>query len=472
MPIKVGLAPILSAKIYSSDGKSVDIGSMFTEFEWSSFINGGYNIRIKVADTLYSRIHKIASEFYLKQGKSIPIPITFRLSWDSTDLGTPEFTAYITKIHCDGMPNCGFVEFIAIDPPSFVLRHGTAKGNAWHGNISKVIEDVIKDTTGAVFKNAEEDPITGSVPDANYIKLEVGETNDNTNGIWYQMRMDPATFIASLLEWSSSLTDSKSQWIVASGQKRGDFFEGESPLVSYPALYIKQWDELEKSLSEDQKFFGSINFNSASGGANDVIDFEFLGDNLVGISQDMLVTQGISSTSGLFIDKNYKEGSTEKALVKYGNTQSKLNTDVSPVDGASKAYTLPSESALPNRANSIIAIPEFNGGDTSVKYQDYIDGRARNVFIKLLSASMRICVTVSGWHEVWDSTVLGSAVINLDWKNNQGEEYFLSGDWILYGFKHKIYDGKWYTDLFLSRIDYDSKPSTFIKVPTSRTKNA
>jgi len=449
MTIPIGAAPVLRARIYSPDRPDVeDIGDLFTDFEWVSFINGGYSIRVRVIDTLYKRLHKLATTFYLDKSRSIPIPITFQLIWgnvDSDEYATPEFTAYITKIHAHGIPNTGYIEFTAVDPPSFVLSH-VSSGLAYTGNVSSVIRNVIKNANDAVFAEAPIDPATNEKPKIAY---EVSDTNDDKNGIWYQMRQSSALFIKSLLEWSSSITNDKSQWIVSSGQKRSN----KNKDISYPAIFIKQWAELKDNLNSDQALIGTLSFNSASPGANDIIDFQFIGDNFIGVTQSRLTTGGISTTSGLYIDPQYEEKNIKKAQVDDARTPKKLNVDVDK----SKSYTKPSENQLDIRSSNIIAIPELNGGEMGIKYQDYIDGRARNQYHKTVGSLMRIRLTVNGWYKIWDSTTLGASVVSISWKDNDEQDYFLSGDWILYGFKHRMSRENWVTDLYLSRIDHDAE---------------
>lgn len=457
MPIKTGFATFSKVTVLVTDNAGIpqwkNIGDLLDIIEWESFINGGYRIEATLHDSFFRKLGKIATEFYLKLSRNIPIPIRFKLGWenDADDLSTPEFVAYMTDLSADGENTSGKLSFGALDPATYILSQGTAYGGYWKGNVSSVISQVVQEANRRVLSKAPIDPITGR----RGVEVEVTSTDDNKSGVWHQMRMDPQTFIKSLLEFSSSLTSQRSEWIIASGNK---FIEGnDGREISVPAIFIKQWPDLFNSVPTGDRSYGSISINTDTPGANDVTYLEFLGDNYIGVMQSQLVTQGISSTSGLYIDRSDIE-----AVVNDDTTPNKLNAD--NLDDE-MAFTAPNDRNVVNRATSMMAMPELSGGVMGKSYKSWIDGRVRNTFLNMLNALMRIKVTVTGWHRIGDSTKLGVTTVNLGWKDNDGDNYFLGGNWILYGFKHIMTTDEWKTDLYLARIDWDAKA---IGVPSGK----
>jgi len=69
---------------------------------------------------------------------------------------------------------------------------------------------------------------------------------------------------------------------------------------------------------------------------------------------------------------------------------------------------------------------------------------------------MRIRMRVTGDPEIFDSTNLGVSTATLSWHDIDGNPYFLSGRWMLYGFHHIVTQQKWHTDLYLDRLDGDA----------------
>lgn len=453
MTTPVGIKPFIVAKVFNEETKSYDdLGEFVDSFVWSSFINSGYSISANFFNIYHSTIHQHATRDYLKHTREKPVPISFKLGWktegsdeiDSERVETPEFLAYISDMTSDGIPTSGKIGFNAIDPASYILSHGSSSGRAWRGNVSKVIRDVIADASSSVLKNSLPDPKTGKKPN---LLFSVSETNDNKSNVWHQMRMDPATFINSLLEWSSSTTNAKSEWIVASGNKYVEENGNKNKKIAVPAIFILQWPELLQN-ARGATNLGTININSNTPGANDALSYEFLGDNFISVLQTQLTTQGISSVSGLYIDK-----SDVSAIVNDARTPGKLKPH-----GLSKvnSYTSPKNSGS-EKSTSIIGIPEFSGGELGIKYQDFIDGRPRNTFLNILNSLFRIKVKITGWHKIGDSTKLGVSTVDLGWQDIEDTPFFLNGKWILYGFKHIFTrSGGWFTELFLSRIEHDA----------------
>ncbi len=107
-------------------------------------------------------------------------------------------------------------------------------------------------------------------------------------------------------------------------------------------------------------------------------------------------------------------------------------------------------------ATSIIAVPEHSAGDVGIKYGDYIDGRARGLFLNMLGLVMRMRLRVTGEHKLDDSSKLGVSTLTVSWQDIDGEPYFLSGRWLIYGFHHIVSRDGWWTDIYIARLDHDA----------------
>jgi hypothetical protein len=183
-------------------------------------------------------------------------------------------------------------------------------------------------------------------------------------------------------------------------------------------------------------------------GAGDIKKIEILTNNVISVFQTKLVTQGISAISGQFIDKVTQK---QKVSVEDENTQAKLNTNI----GSDRGFKKPGSDT--DWATSVRMVPEFSAGDLGVAYADYIDGKARTMFMDMLNMVMRLKVRINGDYRFDDSSILGASTLTLAWKDHVDETpYFLSGKWIIYGFHHVVTRVTWVTDLYLYRIDWDS----------------
>lgn len=429
---ELGIAPSL---LLTMGNNNVNVGVNFEKFEWVSFINGGYIIRGRIRDNYHNLlkeiVHNQERQGYLDTARAgirgkTPTEIKFSLSWSGTDQRTPIYTAFLTDITSQGSENTGWIEFIGIDPPSYILNGGDANGGFFEGTIADVIEQVVKEYSS---KNMLTQNILCRKG------KEISNTLDSKNNIWYPYRQDPKTFIFSMLEWSSGVTEDKTNWIVASGQTNS----GSSRLI------IKQQADL---ISRD---LGTFAVNTKTGGAaQDVLRWEMLADSFIGTLQTRLVTHGISSTSGKYIDETSPDSSD--SVISDENTQNKKNPQLS----SNLAFTKPRPEDKRIWATSVLSVPEHSGGDVGVPYENYIGGKARNTFLNMLNMVMRLRVTVDGDARMFNSEDLGVSTVILNWNDIDGEPYFLSNKWLIYGFHHTMRAGSWTTDLYLYRLDHDA----------------
>jgi hypothetical protein len=395
-------APVMTISIAGG----ADIGQNLTKFEWASFVNGGYIIRAKVSDPFFNYLKNLAVKGYLKEGRSKETPVKFKIAWSGGN-ETKQRLAFMTDLQAHGFNEGGEIEFVAIDPPSFYLNEGTADGRVYEGRISDVIRQVVQEYAPG-------------------IKVDVTKTLDNETNKWWMMRQDPHTFIRSLLDHAAGVTPKRTSWIVSSVDEE---------------INIKEQADL---IGQD---FGIYYINRHGDAPGDALQFDMLADNFVSPLQTKLITSGISAISGEYLDKITDSGQN-KVFVKDENTSNKVNTNITPKQGFAK----------PNKkwATSVMAIPEHSAGDLGIQYSKYIDGRARGLFMNMLNLVMRVRVRVTGEPLLHDSSDLGVSTVTLTWQDIDGEPYFLSGRWLIYGFHHTVTHEHWFTDLYLARLDYNA----------------
>jgi hypothetical protein len=378
-------------------------------FEWKSFVNGGYIVRCKVSDPNLSLLRDKVIKQYLQKAREAPTEIEFAIGYVGGD-ETETRKESITDLDLYGDSPHGGFEFVAIDPPNWFLNGGLGDGKVYEGSVSDVIEKCVKEYA----------------PD---IKVEVTKTEDNPKGCWAMMRQDPKTFIQSLLDWSASLTPKKTNWMVASVDKK---------------IIIKE----QHDFFQNRRHFGNYNNSMGLDKTNDIVDYAVLNNSFVSVYQNALVTQGLSAVSGKFLDVQTSKDKTE---IRDENTENKANTRTD----AEKAFKKPSC----KWSTSIMAVPELAGGEMGIKYEEWIGGRARNLFISMLPMVMRVRLTIHGDPEYHDSSKLGVSTLNINWKDFDKQDFFLAGRWLVYGFHHrmtKIKKPRWFTDVYIYRIDHDA----------------
>jgi hypothetical protein len=111
-----------------------------------------------------------------------------------------------------------------------------------------------------------------------------------------------------------------------------------------------------------------------------------------------------------------------------------------------------------------------------INYRTYIDGRARGLYLNLAQATFRARIVVNG-HGEWNSNKgLGVDTIVIRWsqvaqkftqadpeaiandlkKDAAETEWWMTGNWMVYGFHHKVTRGSWTTDLYITRYDFEA----------------
>ena len=406
---KAGAEP----EIKISVGGGQDLAPWCVFCKWWSLVNGGYAIYARFLDPNLARFTDIANEKYLREARKRPLEVKYRFRWRVTNKETAERTAYLTDLDArigKGPQSSGWFEFIAIDPPSWYLNWGDGDGSVWEGNVSKVIKDVVQKYAPG-------------------ITAEVGESKDNKKNKWHMMRQDPKTFIMSLIDWSASVTNKKTQWIVASVDDK---------------IIIKEQAELKS------RFFGDYSVNALDTAGQNVLHWHVMEQNYLTNLQTVLETSGISAVSGLYCDKE-NPITKDKVRVYDERTGNKKNVNLK----SDQSFKKPTD--LSKGWTYIHSIPEDSSGALGIKYQDYIDGRPRHTFLNMLNMLLRMKITVAGNHEVHDSSDLGISTLNLMWVDYQGAPYMFNGKWLVYGFEHVFTRARmWVTNFYIARLDYDA----------------
>jgi hypothetical protein len=389
-----------------------DLSNYVNRFQWKSLINGGYSIYAMFNDPHLAKFQEIANEKYLKDARKKPTKVKWKLKWRISGDETEERIAYITDLDAntpEGGQTSGYFQFIAIDPPTWYLNWGDAKGKVYKGKVSEVIKKIVSDYAPG-------------------ITVQVSETTDNKENKWWMMRQDPKSFIMSLVDWSSSITNQKTQWVIASVDEK---------------IIIKEQAELPNGS------FGDYTVNSNAPGAQNVISWKMLENNYLTNIQTVISTSGISAVSGLYCDRN-NDITKDKVKINDSRTNNKLNVNLQQ----DQSFTKPTDES--RGWTHIMAIPEHSAGEIGIKYQEYIDGRARAMFLNMLGGLNRIKLKVIGNHKIHDSSNLGGYTVNLTWVDVNGAPYSANGKWLVYGFEHTMFPGLWTTDIYLYRNDYDA----------------
>jgi len=405
-----------------------NLGPLMQKFEWKSFTNGGYIIRAKFSDSVWKELRNIATKFYLDKGRRQPTEVIFQCKWpgvSSDNADTGKHKAFMTELEATGLPYSGFLEFIAVDPPSYYLNQGASSGKAYRGKVSDVIKKVVQEYAPGVT-------------------VEVSDTTDYDENVWYMNRMDPKTFIGSLIDWSSSLTKKKTNWIVSSS---GAISNGQ------PTIHIKEQAD-KQSVN-----YGALSFNVKTPAGNSVYNFEMLADNFISLFNKQVITQGISVVSEKYWDRIVDKD--RKVVHVYDEqTSEKKNVNIDSKRGFKKPDQSTGAPEIPHDwSTSILAVPEvYSSADVGKRYDEYIDGRCRNSYLNMLNLVMRckFRTTGIGRPSLANSHNLGVSKIKVLWRDSDNNPYMLDGDWLVYGFHHIMTVGHWTTDVFGARLDMDA----------------
>lgn len=413
--------PIVNLTFTIGNTTSQNYGYLFTKFEFRGMINGGYIIRAKLADLNYNMINRLIEQGYLSNSRERPVVVHFRIL-SGTNAQYPSAatrlqSAIVISMNVQaGQSDRADVEFVAIDPPSWYLNIGDASGSSFVGRVDQVIRQVVSRYAPA-------------------ISAEIGRTIDSEYNRWWMMRMDPKTFLSSLLEWSSSVTVKKTNWIIE---------------VDGYNIAIREQASIKSRSRAYYRYY-------ASTAADTILRAELLADNALSAVQTKLVTSGLSAISGRFLDRT-TDSSETSVFVKDGNTSNKQIVKTA----GDQSFSAPNDGKPPLSGWSAIqSIPEiYSAGELGVDYANYIDGKPRTIWLGMVNNLLRAKFTVLG-HGEWSACDgLGVDTIFVKWTCGNGDSgdkfWWVTGGWLVYGFHHIVTQRQWETNLYCSRFDHDS----------------
>lgn len=400
-----------------------DFGHLFSRFEFLAMLNGGYIIRAQLGDSALNLLSLLIKNGYLEKSRSQVLPVKFQIlaskDGEYPKTATRVQRAIVLSLNSYGGPaDHAYLEFVAIDPPSWYLNAGDASGGSYKGKVSEVIQKVVQEYAPG-------------------INLEISETIDNDQNRFWMMRQDPKTFISSISDWSSSVTRKKTHWILGMDGNRLSIKE-QAELISRPRAFYRFWK-----------------------GDNDTIkSWDMLADNALSIVETKLLTQGLSAISGQYLDRITDE-KEEKIFAKDSRTGNKKVAKTSKKESFTKPDDSPGAGPTKIGWSTVQGIPEvYSAGDLGLEYEKYLDGRPRGMWLNLINSVMRLKLTVLGHGEWSDSLGLGCDTVFLKWMREPDDEddqlYFHNGVWMVYGFHHTVTRAAWSTDLYLARYDHDS----------------
>ncbi len=402
---------------------SQDFGHLCKRFEFKAMVNGGYIARGQLIDPSFNMLRTLIDAGYLAQSRKQKLEMSFTIKaapdGQFPKKATRQQKVIIISMSASGQDSDkGVLEFIGIDPPSWYLNTGDGSGKVYVGNVKKVIQEVVKQYAPSV-------------------NLSISNTVDSKENKWWMMRQDPKTFISSLIDWSSSITQNRTNWLVAMNDHE---------------LHIKEQADMRSRQRAYYRFMDDR--------ANDTISsWKILSNNALSITETKIITQGLSAISGRYFDR-ITDIYEEIVFAKDMTTAKKQVARVANDESFSKPNDAPGSGPTEVGWTSVQSVPEiYSAGDAGLRLDEYIDGRARGMFLNLVPGLFRMKLTVIGHGEWSDCIGLGVDTIYLKWTsdNTRGKSlYFLSGNWLVYGFQHVFKLGSWYTDLYISRFDHNS----------------
>jgi len=403
--------------------------------EMKGFINNGYALRLQILNIDFKILQKLISnkpepDNYLARCRqeAIPVDVIFNQGGANTEEKrgkTRKIRAIITTIYSHGEYQLDMVDIIAIDPFNWALRIGDAEGKAFKGNLSSAIKQVVKRYAPS-------------------IKLDIDESIDNANGVWWSLRRQPKDMLSHWISIASSLNKSQTPWMIG--------IDGYNVKIG-------------PQTSFESKVQGWYRKFSASADA-EILTWHAILNPSTGHHEMGIITAGVSATTGKHLDqitdKDYAIVTDVNTTKKYIPKKASDNYEstIRPEIETFKAECF--------GRSYVESQPEYySGGEIGVKYQDYYDAYARTKYMRDIYKLFTMEITVPG-HGMWDNTLgLGSSIAFIDWRNtifgNSQETYYLHGYWLVYGFKH-IFSNEngWTTRLELARVDANA---TGTKVP-------
>jgi len=420
-----------SVEVFIPDLNAGDLGPYIKKVIFKGFINNGYAIRIQIKNPNFAILDGMfegdntGSYRLLERIRDNPIALTLKIKYEpGSGRGYPReetrtIKAYIVMIYPHGSGEIDYVEILAIDPLNFFFRIGDAFGGGFEGNISEVIRQLLRRYIPSGYN------------------LTVPETRDSKANVWWMMRRAPRDVLSHWLHIASSLDESGTPWAVG-------MFNDEvkiGPISTFTPSSLGYYRKMDEN------------------GYGDIIDWEAVLNPSLGHHEMGLVTAGVTATLGQVYDQTNRPN---KAIVSENNTENKWKPK-QPMTGVLRSTIRPENAtyAKGRFGRSFVESPPeyFSAGEIEVPYIDFFDAYARTEYVRHAYKMFTIDLKVKG-HGVWDSTIgLGAVNVYVDWHNNFKDgvkNYFMSGNWLVYGFEHTWYENNWTTVLKLSKLDLNA----------------
>ena len=420
--------PTLRLSFSFDTTRDPDYTGFVHEVNFKGIVNGGYLFSARLYDPALSLFDDLVEQRYFVESLKGPQWLKFQLAGSiegefPSSATRPQY-GMIVAMRSILESSGSFLEIIAIDPITYGLTMGDASGGAYKGTIDGVIRQLLDDY-GIT--------INGQRP-----SVDVTRFAGSDEVTWNMYRQDPKSFLVSLLEWSSGLTESKTQLLMG---------------VDGNNLVIKE----QAKIQERRRGY----YMKYSAEDDNIIEHKILANNLISAVDTKMITSGASSTAGSYLD--HKQDFGENYLVVSDKTTTnKYVPRISRERGFTKANAQPGN-GKPFTGSSIVGtIPELlSNGEIGVPYQYYIDGRARNTFYNVSNGGLKMLLTVFGHGEYSDTIGLGADTVFVqlnNMANNSTRGYFWStGFWIVRGFHHRLTKSYWVTDLLLTRLEHDAE---------------
>lgn len=428
---QVGASPIVVVKLNIPGDERPDSGANCTEYEFTAMLNAGEQVRAKFLDPHFTIYKNFVGDdyFHYSRNESMgPVELESSILWN-TNLKTAKQSHALVTMAPSSTMNASEIELLAVDYPSYLLAAGDAGGGSYKGNVASVIQQVVqkysKGKCTLDFKST---------------------TKDSKFNRWWQLRMDPKTFILSLLDWTTSLSDKETRWFL--------YPDGNKLTIVEQAGVQSQ----QRATYEWRGYGGTTDTRPG-----DILEWEFIGDNALQMLNQQMVTSGMSSVSGAYFDQSVYKQNKDVVFVGDRLTSNKYKPKVEGKSGLQRSYDKPSDKGDPLSNvvgwTGISSIPEFSAGDLGMKYKDFISGRARGAYLSSATTLLRMRFRVLG-HYIWSgSEGLGADTIYITITSSLpgGPPYFAAGNWIVYGFSHIYHPGSWVTDLYCYRLDKNAE---------------
>jgi hypothetical protein len=398
----------------------INMGPLYQRFEFKGMMNGGYIVYGRFYDYALRVYKRLIKKGYLQTTRREPLKVTFQIKYGDNGKpprrATKKQIAYITSMKSLGRTDSDAeIEFVAVDPASYYLNYGKASGGVYRGRLDQVMRKVVTDYA----------------PD---IDVEVSRTTDSDENRWWMMRQDPQSFLLSLTDWSASVTQNKTNWLFAS--------DGKKLIIKEQALWVSR----------------QIAYYRRTNRRNDILAWNIFADNSLTAVNTKLLAQGASAVSGRYLDRITDKD--QKTLYVKDSTTSKKQIAKVTKD---QSFSKPDDAEPPKSGwTSIQCIPEiYSAGELGIDYDQYIDGRPRAMYLNMVNQLLRMKITVLGSGHWSDSLGLGVDTIFLRWTlpstKDTEQHWWTTGNWIVYGFHHRVHKGDWLLDLSCARFDHDAE---------------